>query len=631
MKKGTWKQVLLMLAVLAVFSSLTVTVFATEGITPLDSVTLTSVTVYGDGPVVRWEAVTDAQVYQVFRKEAGGAWTQLATTGGLAYKDKTAASGATYSYTVLAKNGDRISPMDEGNSLSVYMGVGDVTTASAQAHVTGNIIRWEPATNAVFYQVLRLKSGETSWTLLKNTSGTAYKDETAEVGVKYYYKIRSRNGTLMSSLSVPSVSAIRQPADVTISSSTAHPSGNILYWNAVENARIYQVYRRGEGETGWTLVANTTGLGYKDAKAEYGVPYLYSIRAIVGQGVGRVGINTVSLSRPPSHQNLLTKVTLQIDGGSYVTYPGRYGFHIRWNAASGATEYRILRRTESTDWSVLTVLSAQLPRYYFDQDLEPDTVYYYTVQPMANETYGTYDKTGVRVEYAPFDKKAIAAVSEAMKTRFEMLENGETDMVLIAETEHSILLDILESSTKYYHDLDIRNSCVQYYNGVEKQRDALNESAYYATYERQAIFYAGVAECAEAAAALQEYGGYFTDEPVIMEQYVEVAGDYRAYADAIETLNGCLVNELILDAEAWDLSSDEKSLISTFTNNTDYYFTADFFIYFYSGDTVIDIVTISPDTIAPGQTYTLQARIPSGNVDSFGIDFGYTMTHDEPF
>jgi fibronectin type 3 domain-containing protein len=79
----------------------------------------------------------------------------------------------------------------------------------AVGHKTGNIVYWNAVANAKFYQVYRLRSGETTWTLLTNTGSLAYKDTTAEVGVKYYYKVVARNGDIKSGMNISSVSAIR--------------------------------------------------------------------------------------------------------------------------------------------------------------------------------------------------------------------------------------------------------------------------------------------------------------------------------------------------------------------------------------------------------------------------------------
>ena len=56
---------------------------------------------------------------------------------------------------------------------------------------------------------IRLEGG--SWVLLKNTGSLAYKDETAAVGVKQYYKIVARNGDIKSDISATSSAWVIRP------------------------------------------------------------------------------------------------------------------------------------------------------------------------------------------------------------------------------------------------------------------------------------------------------------------------------------------------------------------------------------------------------------------------------------
>jgi hypothetical protein len=75
-------------------------------------------------------------------------------------------------------------------------------------HTSGNILYWNAVSGAQLYQVYRLDNG--SWKLLKNTGSLAYKDETAPVGIKCYYKIVARSGDVKSDIATTaSASAIR--------------------------------------------------------------------------------------------------------------------------------------------------------------------------------------------------------------------------------------------------------------------------------------------------------------------------------------------------------------------------------------------------------------------------------------
>jgi hypothetical protein len=158
-------------------------------------------------------------------------------------------------------------------------GLDNVVINQVIAHKTGNILYWNAVDGADIYQIYRLNGSQ--WELLKNTRSLGYKDETAKVGVKHYYKIVARNGDAKSDIKTTvSASAIRPDTklgNVTIYKTIGHSTGNILYWNAVDGAKLYQVYRL--NGTTWELLKNTGSLAYKDTTAPKGVACYYKIVA----------------------------------------------------------------------------------------------------------------------------------------------------------------------------------------------------------------------------------------------------------------------------------------------------------------------------------------------------------------
>ena len=348
---------------------------------PLPEVNLTSIAPYGDGIVIRWDEVEETDLYEVYCKCEDGAWTKLANTRSLAYKDTTAETDKTYSYTVLARNGKRVSPWNEANVLTVKKGLDGVVMSAPQPHLTGNIIRWEAVEYADLYQVYRLSPGETTWELLKNTRSLAYKDESAETGVKYYYKVRARKGELMSTMAIQSVSAIRPIGNVTMSEVQPHATGNIVRWKAVDDAVFYQVYRRDASETTWELLKNTGSLAYKDESAQVGVKYYYKVRARCGSAISSMDITALSGVRPPENVTLVSATAHST------------GIIVRWNGVESAQKYQILRRTSGGSWEHLGYTTSTA---YKDTTVKAGTTYYYTVRAVAGSAVSaSYDKNGV--------------------------------------------------------------------------------------------------------------------------------------------------------------------------------------------------------------------------------------------
>jgi fibronectin type 3 domain-containing protein len=254
----------------------------------LDQVVINQTVEHQTGNILYWDAVEEATAYVICRKQFL-LWEEIATTGGLGYKDTTAEPGVRYSYQVYATDGTRTGPKSDAVSMTrpkppAITHLDNVTITKVIGHTTGNILYWDAVKNADLYQIYRLYSGEGTWTLLKNTRSLGFKDESAKVGVKAYYKIVARNGNVMSDIkSTFSVGVVRPGVprldNVVIVKTLGHSTGNIIYWNAVEGAKIYQVYRMRYGDAGWTLLKNTGSLAYKDTTAESGVKYYYKIVA----------------------------------------------------------------------------------------------------------------------------------------------------------------------------------------------------------------------------------------------------------------------------------------------------------------------------------------------------------------
>ena len=248
----------------------------------------------------------------------------------------------------------------------------DVTMTEAVGHSTGNIVSWEPVAGASLYQVYRLPSGGTSWTLIKNTGSVSYKDAEAEVGVRYYYKVRARDGEKMSSLNISSVSAVRPASslpNVTMTEAVGHTTGNLVYWNPVSGANLYQLYRRAASETSWTLIKNTGSTGYKDEMAAVGVRYYYKV--VARNGSVKSGLDIAAVSAVRLAPTSLNNVTMT---GAQGTSAGNV---VSWGAVGGANLYQVYRlRSGESGWQLIgntTALS------YQDTTAETGVRYYYKV------------------------------------------------------------------------------------------------------------------------------------------------------------------------------------------------------------------------------------------------------------
>ena len=163
-------------------------------LTRLDQPTASSLSNSRTGLTFKWNEVSGADTYHVFRKTTDG-WTKIAETAKLSYTDTTAKSGTKYSYTVRAVN---------DSTKSTYSTTGLSLRRLAQpklsstAKVKGGIrFKWKKVTGAKSYQVLR-KVPNGSYTRIATTSSLSYTDKKVKKGKTYIYTVRAVNGDVKS-------------------------------------------------------------------------------------------------------------------------------------------------------------------------------------------------------------------------------------------------------------------------------------------------------------------------------------------------------------------------------------------------------------------------------------------------
>ena len=163
-------------------------------------VTITSIS-YVDGAVsLAWQGQDGVDGYRIYRKTGSGKWTTIvASTTDTSFTDTTVTEGKTYSYTLRSNVGSTWSTgyNDTAKTIKVPSAVPDDVNISmiTQSTEGGIIVSWDAVPSADGYRVYR-KTANASWkTVLSNTTDTTFTDTNANVGVTYYYTIRSvKNG-----------------------------------------------------------------------------------------------------------------------------------------------------------------------------------------------------------------------------------------------------------------------------------------------------------------------------------------------------------------------------------------------------------------------------------------------------
>lgn len=146
-----------------------------------------------DGVKLSWKSIKNANAYEVFRRESGGAWKRIKRTKLYYCFDKTAVSGKRYEYGIRAFNNITKSERYETGQSIKYLAVPE--KRPLKTIDDGFKISWKAVPGAKKYEIYRYVQrygGE--WKLLTTVKNTTYTDKTVIPYMGYKYSIVAVNG-----------------------------------------------------------------------------------------------------------------------------------------------------------------------------------------------------------------------------------------------------------------------------------------------------------------------------------------------------------------------------------------------------------------------------------------------------
>ena len=302
-----------------------------------------------DGVRLKWNKVSGAKYYVLYRREEDGDWVEWKQTEACSYKDKRVESGTRYSYAVRAW-GSRIgwTPMDEEGCPVQAFSVPKLLSLTNESE--GLCLRWT-GVNAERYEILFwTKVGKTNgWQHLAYTEGSeaaeqSWTDASAQPGAVRSYTVRavSTDGGSMGLYNSKGLKTTRVEAPEGLTAEGV--SGGIqLNWQAAAGAKKYILYRRPAEGGSYKKIADTAKLSWKDSSAKAGVLYHYLV----------IGTNGTAKSADSGGADMLYLAQPKLLRAENAwTEENGHALRVCWEKAiAGAEAFEILRRAEDGSWT----------------------------------------------------------------------------------------------------------------------------------------------------------------------------------------------------------------------------------------------------------------------------------------
>lgn len=318
---------------------------------------------------------------------------------------------------------------------------------SAKQTETGVEIKWTLSSDSTGYYVYRKnKSGDyVKIATVKGKEKLTYTDTKAYSSYENTYTVKAYNSNGVSRYFTKGISTyyISTPK---LSSATNTASGIKVSWKKVSGATNYNIYRKQKGESYWEHIGTVSKskLYYTDTDVSNKKTYYYTVRAYDNNGVSdynKDGVGTKCVSAP-----------------KLSTYKNTsYGVNISWKKVSGATSYRVYRKSNGGSWELIKKLNNKTSSYT-DKNVKSGVKYTYSVKAVNNPTVSGYNYKTIEYLKKPVIKSAkttktgitvnYSKTAGADKYYIYRKLNGEDDWTRIATVKGSSKVSYTDKTAK---------------------------------------------------------------------------------------------------------------------------------------------------------------------------------------
>ena len=355
--------------------------------TPLTAPSVTGGNDSQGRPTLKWNAVTGAAKYEVYRaRSMNGDYIKYSTQTSTGYTNSAyLTSGSMYYYKVRALDANGTAgPWSDVVAVTCRLGLTAPTVTGGNDSQGRPTLKWDKVAGAAKYEVYRARSKDGDYIKYSTQTSTGYTNSAyLTSGSMYYYKVRAldANGTAGPWSDVVAVTCrlgLTAPSVTGGNDSQGRPT---LKWNAVTGAAKYEVYRARSRSGDYIKYSTVTGTSYTNTSyIENGTTYYYKVRALDANGTAGAWSSVVSVT----YKQTLPAPT--VTGGN--DSQGRPT--LKWDKVAGAAKYEVYRaRSLNGDYIKYSTVTGT--SYTNTSYIENGTTYYYKVRALdANGTAGAW-------------------------------------------------------------------------------------------------------------------------------------------------------------------------------------------------------------------------------------------------
>ncbi len=382
-----------------------------------------------------------------------GVFPKVDSRGSLTIDFTNLESGTYYgaTFTFIKKGDDLIVDEDSIYKFDIKLNkVANVTPKiyEAEALYSGNYIKWKKVTFADSYGVFRKQEGS-SWEEIARLKKREYTDKTAVRGEKYIYTIKAYDGEACSKYNKNGVDLIYLAPSKVNSPETLEDNKIRISWEEVKGAEKYRIYKKTADAKKYTRLA-TVGkdvLEYTDKSAKKdGQTYIYAVKAVNGTSSGVLSnkkeITLFGVKKPTAYCV-----------GEVVT--------VEWESIENATGYKLFKMNSDGNWDLVYSGAEAIP--YVDADVSIGNKYNYSLVVEKDGQYSSFDTKGVTAYCLaePTIKSIKASVDNSVLIKWNAIEGATKYNIyrespfesykLVGTTTKTSFYDTTEKDNNYFY------------------------------------------------------------------------------------------------------------------------------------------------------------------------------------